>query len=362
MIKRFDNKHINNNITFTFDVKDVLSGFILSNKFDKIFILTDENTFKYCFPIVKSCFIGKKNILKIKSGEENKSIITLHYIWDFLLENRASRASLLINLGGGVITDLGGFAASTFKRGIDFINIPTSLLAQIDASIGGKTGINYGCLKNEIGIINFPQKIIIDPIFIKTLERCEFISGYAEMIKHALLFDENYLDELFIFFPDKNTKIDYNYLSVMISKSIDIKKYFVKKDPFDKNIRKALNFGHTFGHAFESLSIKKNIKLKHGDAVAQGMICELFLSNKKRNFSLKKFLYISEKIINIFEKKNIEEADINKLIKLMLYDKKNISNKINCTLLENIAIPVINNIITDEEIRETLFFYEQLSK
>lgn len=355
------NKDYKHNTEITTNLKASLSEYFNIYDSDKIYVLCDENTHKFCLPEFVD-MINSKNVLKIKSGEEQKNINTLQQIWTFLQNNKANRESLLLNLGGGVISDIGGFAANTFKRGIDFINIPTTLLSQIDASIGGKNGINYANLKNEIGTFKQPEKIIIYTDFLKTLNTDEFFSGYAEMIKHALISDEAHLNELFSFMPEKDTKFSYDFLNILIQKSIKIKEKFISQDIDDKGIRRALNFGHTFGHAFESFLIDSGKSIKHGNAVAQGMICELFLSNQIYNFNLKKFLYISDKIFNLYDKIKFDKKDIQTILKYMKADKKNSDDKINSSLIKTIGEPVVNCKIEDKQIEDTLLFYYQLSK
>ena len=346
-------------IIITENVSGELKKFVLNFHENKIFMLTDENTYKYCLPKLDSELTKNFNIYTIKSGEENKNIDTLSKIWEFLTKEGADRKSLLINLGGGMLTDIGGFAASTFKRGIEFINIPTSLLGQVDASCGGKTGINFAGLKNEIGIINQAQTVLIDSIFLQTLEKTEFLSGFSEMIKHSLIADKEYYEELLSFDLSKK-ELDRKKLNYLIEKSVIIKYKITEHDPFEKGIRKALNFGHTFGHAFESLSHEQNKPLKHGQAVAQGMICELFLSNKKKSFPIMKLLDISGKIMSIFEKFEFETTDFEKIINFILHDKKNTNSQINCTLLSELGIVEIDQKISESEIKEALNYYLQI--
>ncbi|MCK4661674.1 MAG: 3-dehydroquinate synthase [Bacteroidales bacterium] len=325
---------------------------------NKIFVLVDENTNKFCFPVLRKIIKNEDILLiKIKSGEDNKSIEAVIKIWDFLSNNGANRKSLLVNLGGGMVCDIGGFAASTFKRGIDFINIPTTLLAQVDASIGGKTGFNFNKLKNEIGLINPSVHIIIDTIFLKTLDKKNILAGYAEMMKHALISDENHWNEI------KNIdifSISKSGLTDIIKKSINIKKQIVIKDPYEKGIRKALNFGHTFGHAFESFALSKNQQLLHGEAVALGIIPELFLSYKKLGFSYNKLEEISNFIISKYSKFPIMPSEYTQIINFMKHDKKNEDNRIMFTLLENIGNVKIKTYCSENEIIEALDFYNKL--
>ncbi len=330
---------------------------------DKIFIIVDENTRTKCLPIIKKK-IKNANIIEIKSGEVNKSIDTVINIWNYLINNRADRKSLIINLGGGMICDIGGFAASTFKRGINFINIPTTLLAQVDAAIGGKAGINFNQLKNEIGFFNFPEAILINTLFLKTLDKNNLISGFAEIIKHSLIHSKKYWDEIKQtyndgFHPPKDEK-----LKKIISRSIEIKNHFVQNDFKENNIRKALNFGHTIGHSFESLSLIKNKPVLHGEAVACGMVCEAFLSYKKLGLSYEQLTEISNFIIKVYGKYSFTSYDYNKLFELIEHDKKQ-ENKhetigINFTLISEIGKAEINHYCKKQEIFEAFDYYIEI--
>lgn len=325
----------------------------------RAFVLLDENTKQYCYPLVKEFLPQDNKTIIIKSGEENKTIESVKHIWQSLSENGADRKSLLINLGGGVIGDMGGFAASTFKRGLDFINIPTTLLSQVDASVGGKTGFDFLGLKNEIGCFNAPKKVIIYPEFLKTLDEDNIISGFAEMIKHALIHDVAHFERLKEFNLDKGA-INYDDLLDLIKKSVGIKEYFVKADPYEANIRKALNFGHTFGHAIESFFLDTDNELLHGKAVAFGMIFELFLSNKKCQLPVDLLLGVTKYISKIYGKLNYSEDDYPAFYKLMQHDKKNDKANINFTLLSKIGKFEINQTATKKEIFEAFDFYLQL--
>jgi 3-dehydroquinate synthase len=326
---------------------------------DKIFILVDENSEKYCYPIISDVFSNTPQIIKIKSGEKEKNIDTAIDIWNFLSMNKCDRNSLLINLGGGVITDIGGFVASTFKRGINFINIPTTLLSQIDAAIGGKTGINLNNIKNEIGFFNFPEYTIIDPVFLKTLEKRQIISGFGEMLKHTLISNEQAWENLRGF----NLKdIDLRFIKILIEESLLIKKQFIENDPNETGYRKALNFGHTFGHAIETFYINNNINILHGEAIAMGLICELFLSNKVKHLELKKMLDVIGFIIDNFPYFEINPKDYNQIYDLMLHDKKNVGNKIKFALISDIGKPEINQTCTDDDIFQSLGFYFQIMR
>jgi len=315
----------------------------------RIFILTDENTFEHCLPFVLNIEgLHEASVITIASGELNKTIESVIKVWSYLSSRGADRNSILINLGGGMISDLGGFAASAFKRGILFINIPTTLLAQVDASVGGKTGINFQGLKNEIGAFKIPEYVIVYSGFLKTLDRRNLLSGYAEMLKHGLIYSEEHYNKLTQF--EIIDEWDMEKLTNLIWKSIFIKNDFVQNDPLEKNKRKVLNFGHTFGHAFESYSYSTNKPLYHGEAVAHGMICELYLSALKLKFPeplLKDIKAYMETNYGVFE---LPESAFETVFELMTHDKKNEQDKINFTLLKNIGIPEINVNCTKAEI------------
>lgn len=344
------------NILITNDIDLELQKIFEQHGFDKILILTDKNVEQHVLPLISSL----KNLptLTIPPGEQHKNLATATKIWEFLTQNKASRNSLLINLGGGVITDLGGFAASTFKRGIPFINIPTTLLSQIDAAIGGKTGINFQNYKNLIGTFTQPLYILINPLFLKTLPFEHFRAGFAEMIKHALL--TSHTDwQLIKSFDLEN--IDYDFLKVLIQNSIKTKLHYVLQDPHEKNIRKALNFGHTIAHAIETYFLNKQKPILHGEAVAIGLIAEIYLSNQKFLFDFNKVLEISAFISKNFPPFDIPYQDYQQILDIMTQDKKNASGNVYFTLLKNIGEPQINQTCKKSNIIEALNFYRQIS-
>ncbi len=266
---------ITSEILFSHNIERNLSEIIKKYPKGKIFLVTEPNVKNYCSEtLAKIMALGDIKEILIPSGESSKKLSTVEIIWDFLSKNRADRKSLLINFGGGMLTDLAGFAATTFKRGIDFVNIPTTLLAQVDASVGGKTGINFNGLKNEIGTFREPNAVIINSDLLKTIDQQNFISGYAEMIKHGLIYSLEHLSELKEFNIES---INYDLLQEIIRHSVDVKKYFVENDPTEQNIRKALNFGHTTGHAFESMAMEKGTPILHGFAVCLRNDCRIIL-------------------------------------------------------------------------------------
>ena len=324
---------------------------------DRIFVLTDETTQQLCWPKIKN-FKALKNStpIIIKATDTHKNLYTLSHVWQVLSNGGATRHSLMINLGGGMVTDLGGFAASTFKRGIDFINIPTTLLAMVDASVGGKTGINFGGLKNEIGVFSDSRFVIINTQFLDTLDHDNICSGYAEMLKHGLISDEHTWAELVTF--DLDTP-DLSQLQRMVAESIKVKERIVESDPHEHGIRKALNLGHTMGHAFESFAMRRGTPILHGYAVAYGMIGELYMSARKTAFPTDRMHQTVRFIRENYGTLNITCDDYPTLIELMHHDKKNTSGIINFTLLGNVGDIRINQTANEEEIKEALDFFRE---
>ncbi|WP_375324405.1 3-dehydroquinate synthase [Flagellimonas sp. GZD32] len=322
-----------------------LNQHVAKKGYSKIFVLVDENTKKFCLPKFEEMFEHSVDaIFEIESGEENKHIQTCLKVWEFLSDADGDRKSLLINLGGGVLTDLGGFVASTFKRGIDFINIPTTLLSMVDASIGGKTGVDLGPLKNQIGVINQPQMVLVFPTFLKTLEPRQITSGFAEMLKHGLIQNEAYWEDL------KNLEAFTDATSIQTS--IAIKNEVVLQDPTEQGIRKILNFGHTLGHAIESYCLESSDKetLLHGEAIAIGMILEGYLSHELTGLSKLALDDIKQTFLKHFDKVVFNENDIENILKLLKYDKKNSHGDINFVLLHSIG-----KAVTDIKVPENLF-------
>lgn len=339
------------------NLKEDIKKAVSSHKYDKMFVLTDEHTKDLCLPLVED-LLSIKEAIHICIGVEdvNKTLESLSHVWTELSCKGATRHSLLINIGGGMVTDLGGFAAATFKRGISYINIPTTLLSMVDAAVGGKTGINFNGLKNEIGAFAPASHVIIDCNFLKTLDLKNILSGYAEMLKHGLISSEDEWKELLGFnFCDE---IDYGKLQELVGKSVFIKEKIVEQDPFEKNIRKALNLGHTIGHAFESLALKREHHVLHGYAVAWGIVCELYLSFLKTNFPKDKLYQTVSFIKENYGKMPFTCKDYDTLYELMTHDKKNdTADTINFTLLSEAGVIKINQTATKEEIFESLDFY-----
>jgi 3-dehydroquinate synthase len=318
-----------------------LTSELKPNQYSKIFILVDENTSQYCLPTFLANLATEVEIeiIEIENGEEHKNIETCLQLWHSLTELGGDRKSLLINLGGGVVTDIGGFIACTFKRGIDFINVPTTLLAMVDASVGGKNGVDLGQLKNQIGIIREPKAVVVITSFLETLSQLEMRSGLAEMLKHGLIFDINYWNK----FKDLSV-LNSEDLEGLIHKSIQIKNTIVSQDLTENGIRKALNFGHTLGHAIESYFLENETKTKllHGEAVAVGMILESHLSYEKKLLSKEEYYEIKYILKDIYDTILFDENDIEKIIELLIYDKKNEFGKIQYALLQGIGKIKIN--------------------
>lgn len=324
---------------------------------DKLFVLTDTTTQELCWPVVRDFAVMQQaQTITIQSTDEAKTLETLAYVWSALQKGGATRHSLLVNLGGGMVTDLGGFAASTFKRGMAYINLPTTLLSQVDASVGGKTGINFGGLKNEIGVFNCAQSVILSSMFLRTLDRENLLSGYAEMLKHGLLSTTENWAELLNF---DITEPDYDILLGLVAKSVSIKEGIVTEDPTEKGIRKALNLGHTAGHAIESLALQEGRTVLHGYAVAWGLLMELYLSARKCGFPAKELHQMEAYIKEHYGKFHYECRHYETLCDFMSHDKKNQGGNINFTLLGGIGDIRINQTATKDEIEEMLDYYRE---
>ena len=324
---------------------------------DRIFILTDETTHRLCYPVVKDFpFLKNAKIITIPAGDTNKGLESVAHVWEELQKGGATRHSLMINLGGGMVTDLGGFAASCFKRGINFINIPTTLLSMVDASVGGKTGVNFGGLKNEIGVFNDSKYVILSTLFLHTLDDENIRSGYAEMLKHGLISNDKMWAEL-VNFDLANP--DMQQLSRMLADSVAVKERIVEEDPHEHGIRKALNVGHTAGHALESWAMRHDCPSLHGYAVAWGMIVELYLSTTKVGFPKDKMRQTVRFIREYYGPLGITCDDYPELLELMTHDKKNTAGIINFTLLKNIGGILINQTANEEEIKEALDFFRE---
>ena len=336
---------------------NALNEIIKENKYSKIFVVLDQNSNEYCLSTLLPLLETEVaiEIVELEAGEENKTIETCIQVWNVLLELGADRKSLIINLGGGVITDMGGFIAATFKRGIHFINIPTTLLAMVDASVGGKNGIDFGGLKNQIGTITNPVMVIIDSGFLKTLPQNQLKSGLAEMLKHGLIAKKSHWEAL------QNFKsINFDDFDTLIFESINIKNEIVTQDPTENGIRKTLNFGHTIGHAIETYFLENQLKpnLLHGEAIAVGMIMESYISLQKKLITKAEFDSIKSQLKSIFEDIEIAENEYQEIIKLLVHDKKNEYGNVQYALLNSIGNCIINQTTENEIITSAFLDYK----
>ena len=322
-------------ILYTHDIVPTLDACLRDKKYDRIFLLDDTVTHVHCLPLL-STWVEERGVqvLTMEAGDVAKNLDTLSSIWQQLTEKGASRHSLLINLGGGVVTDLGGFAAATFKRGIDFINIPTTLLSMVDAAVGGKTGINFAGLKNEIGAFRSAVDVIVDTTFLRTLDNENICSGYAEMLKHALLHNAAMWAE---HLEQDLQHPDYEALARLVQQSIEVKERIVGEDPHEKGLRKALNLGHTFGHAFESLALSQGRPVLHGYAVAWGIVCELYLSSVLLGFPSAHFHPTVRFVRQTYGQFSFTCKDYDRLLDYIRHDKKNVGGQVNFTLLAGIG-------------------------
>lgn len=347
----------NATVYFNDDVYRELNNYIKTKNPSKIFILVDTNTHDYCLPkFLEQLESGDivVEVMEMPNGEDYKTIDICTGVWEALSDYNADRKSILINLGGGVVTDLGGFVASTYMRGITYINIPTSLLAMVDASVGGKTGVDLGALKNQIGVINEGEMVGVDTSFLDTLPQNEMVSGFAEMLKHGLIYDKNYWNTL-----THLEKLDLSDLDQLIYDSIVIKNKVVTEDPKEQGLRKILNFGHTLGHAIESYFLENADKtpLLHGEAIAIGMLLETYLSTKICGLSNEELQIINEGILKTFLKVEITKNDQKIIIDLLQHDKKNSHGVVKFVLLEAIGKPKIDCVVSNELILEAFNYY-----
>lgn len=335
-----------------------LAALIENGKYSKVFVFVDRNTSEFCLPFFQEMlddFTGF-DLIETDPGEENKNIDFCIGIWKTLLDFEADRKCLMINLGGGVITDMGGFIASTYKRGIDFINIPTTLLSQVDASVGGKTGIDIDNVKNMVGTFALPQAVFIETSFLKTLPERELLSGFAEMIKHGLIVDGTYYNDL--------KAADYKHIDpVAVHRSVEIKNEVVTEDPQEKGRRKILNFGHTIGHAVESYAlINDKAPLTHGEAIAIGMICEAYLSSTNNTLTKEELEDITKYMLSLYPAYQIKTKSFKDLLSFMQSDKKNEHGQIMFSLLNKIGACDYNCIVTEQDILESLSYYNNQVK
>jgi len=347
-------------VYFNTEVYTKLNTYIKTKNPSQLFILVDSNTHEDCLPEFLAQLESEDcnvEIMEMPNGEEHKTIDICMGVWEALSEHNADRKSLLINLGGGVVTDLGGFVASTYMRGIAYINIPTSLLAMVDASVGGKTGVDLGALKNQVGVINEGEMVGIDTSFLNTLPQNEMVSGFAEMLKHGLIYDKNYWNTL-----THLENLDSTDLDQLIYDSVVIKNKIVTEDPREQSLRKILNFGHTLGHAIESYFLEHDEKtpLLHGEAIAIGMLLESYISTKVCELHTNALHEIEQGILKTFSKVEISKVDQTAIITLLKHDKKNSHGIIKFVLLDAIAKPKIDCVVPNDLIIEAFDYYAQL--
>ena len=332
-------------------IEKTLAAYIASKSYTQIGVLLDQNTRKHCFSFIKE-LIPTAKIIQIKAGEGHKNLETCQYIWQEMTHLNLDRHALMVNLGGGVIGDMGGFCAATYKRGIDFIQIPTTLLAQVDASVGGKLGIDFNGLKNHIGVFTLPNAVLVDSRFLETLPYAELRSGFAEVIKHCLINDSEKWNAIRIL------DLEEQNFSDLIAHSIDIKSKIVAEDFTEQGLRKTLNFGHTLGHAVETYFLENKPKsLLHGEAIAAGMIMEAFLAYKKGMISEQAVIEIEEFIFAVYGRVSIAVTDFAPIVALSLQDKKNKGNVVRASLLSGIGHCSFDNSISKAEMTAALKYY-----
>ncbi|MHC2991269.1 3-dehydroquinate synthase [Pontibacter sp. HJ8] len=342
------------NIYIGEDSLQQLTELLQNPAFSKVAVLVDEHTLLHCYPLLKP-YLPQHDLIQIQSGEEHKTLQTCELIWQRMTELNLDRWSVLVNLGGGVIGDMGGFCAAVFKRGLYFVQVPTTLLAQVDASVGGKTGIDFHGLKNHIGVYSEPRAVLINPAFLRTLPQRQIKSGYAEIIKHWLIADGDTFEE------QRQVGLFHENWEELIRHSVAIKSEVVAADPLEAGYRKVLNFGHTVGHAVESYLLEKpGRELLHGEAIAVGMLCEAYLSVKKELLSQAALEKIETFLVSVYEKVKLTEDDLGFITQLALQDKKNTRSTINCTLLQGIGKAVYDQPVTLQEIHESLRYYQLL--
>lgn len=349
-----------NNVVFTNYVAEEIDRYAAVLNPSRIFVLVDRNTQEAALPVLasQSRCVGDATVLVVKPGDENKNIESLSYIWQQLGDNGATRRSLLINLGGGVVTDMGAFAAATFKRGIHFVNVPTSLLAAVDASVGGKTGINFNGLKNEVGVFKDADLVIVSSIFFNTLSATEMRSGYGEMLKHALIKGPDMLADLM---RHDVLEVGRERMLDLLKENVGVKQDVVSQDPTEKGLRKALNLGHTTGHAFESLALRRKSPIPHGYAVAYGIVVELILSVMKTGFPSETMRKIATYIYENYRAFAVTCDDYEEIIDLMRHDKKNANvSEINFTLLKNVGEIALDQTASVDEIKAALDIYRDV--
>ena len=344
-------------VVFTNQVEGAVERLCSAEGYDRYFVLCDSNSCRCVLPHIASSRIADAEVITIPAGDEAKSLDTLAYVWNELSARGATRHSLLINVGGGMVTDLGGMAAATFKRGMAFVNIPTTLLGAVDAAVGGKTGINFAGLKNEVGVFAQPRMVVVSTRFFDTLPREELLSGYAEMLKHGLIDGEKHYNELLDY---DITTFDADALLPLLQYSVGVKQRIVEQDPCEKGLRKVLNLGHTVGHAIEAHSQRHGRTVAHGYAVAWGLVCELLIAHRALSFPSSVIYDLARFVEQNYGAYAITCDDYDELLTLMRHDKKNIGEKINITLMKKIGECKVDNYIEPKEIEISLDFFRDL--
>lgn len=333
-------------------ISESLKTFLETKSYSKIIVLADTNTKRFCYPVIKDS-LPKHTLITVKHGEENKNLQTCELIWSAMTEEQLDRHALMINLGGGVIGDMGGFCAATYKRGIDFIQIPTTLLSQVDASVGGKLGIDFQGFKNHLGVFTLPNAVLIDPVFLETLSEREKRSGFAEILKHCLIQDGEKWQEI-----RKRDLADQD-LPDLIAHSVEIKKKVVEQDPTEKGLRKILNFGHTLGHAIETFFLPQGKKrLFHGEAIAIGMVCESYIAHTRGLIDERTLEQVEEFIFSIYGKVAIDVADFDIIIGLTLQDKKNKGKEVRFSLINAAGSCLYDVVVSKNEMKKALEYYK----
>lgn len=333
-----------------------LAAFLDSNDFSDIAVIADNHTSRFCYPDLKS-FLPKHTLIRLKSGEEQKHIATCELIWDALTRANFDRHALVLNLGGGVIGDMGGFCAATYKRGIAFAQLPTTLLSQVDASVGGKLGIDFRGFKNHIGVFKQPDAVLIDTALLATLPERELRSGFAEIIKHCLIADATMWDEI------RRRDLEEQDWTTLVAHSVVVKQHVVEQDPTEKGLRKILNFGHTLGHAVETYFLTQPRKrLLHGEAIAVGMIAEAYIAVHKKMIDEILLTQIEEYIFAVYGNVRLLDADIEPILSLTLQDKKNRGHQVRMALLDGPGSCAFDIPVTASEMRRGLEFYRGINK
>jgi 3-dehydroquinate synthase len=340
-------------ILLSTNLKEDLSDFLSKKKYSSLTVLVDENTYLQCYPIIQPA-LPNHLVIKVASGEGEKNLTTCVQIWQALTDRAVDRHACLLVLGGGVLGDMGGFCAATYKRGIDFILIPTTLLAQVDASIGGKLGIDFNHFKNHIGVFQKPVLTLLDGNFLETLPLSELKSGFAEVIKHTLISDKEMWKEI------SSKTLNNQDWKRLVKHSVEFKSRVTMEDPTEKGLRKILNAGHTIGHALESYLLAKGDRILHGEAIAVGLITEGFISHQRNLITHQDFQSICNFILGIYGKVKIENAELDSIAQLTLQDKKNKDNKILCVLLEGLGKAKWDCEISLTSVKEALAFYQNL--